>query len=127
MPSEWTDEMRAEVIAKYEAADPTAETSVEIVSDLAEEYEKTPNGVRMILSKAGVYVKKEPASASSSKTKSSGTGGTRVSKADAIASLASAIEATGQEPNDEILGKLTGKAAVYFKEVIDNCNNESDD
>lgn len=124
--SEWTDEMRQEVIDKYQAAEPTAETSVEIVSDLAEEYDKTPNGVRMILSKAGVYVKKDPASAGSSKAKASSGGGTRVSKADAIASLASAIEATGQEPNDEILSKLTGKAAVYFKEVIENCNNEAE-
>lgn len=122
--SDWTDEVREEVIAKYKAANPTPENSVEIVSELAEEFDKTPNGVRMILSKAGVYIKKEAAAAASSSKASTGT--PRVSKADAIASLATAIEATGQEPNDEILSKLTGKAAVYFKEVIENATTDAE-
>lgn len=119
--SEWTDELREEVIAAYEKAEPTPENSVEIVKELAEEYDKTPNGVRMILTKAGVYVKRAAAQSSgASSTKSTST---RVSKADAIASLTSAIESTGQEPNEEILGKLTGKAAVYFAEVINNAKD----
>jgi len=115
--SEWTDELKEEVIKAYQAANPTPETSVEIVKELAEEYGKTPNGLRMILSKAEVYVKKEPAKGGSSSSKSTG-GTTRVSKADAMAKLTSAIEATGQEANEEIISKLTGKAALYFAEVI---------
>ena len=58
----WTDEKKAEVIAAYEAANPTAENSMEVVKEIAEEFEESPNGVRMILTKAGVYVKKAPAS-----------------------------------------------------------------
>lgn len=117
--SEWTDEQREQVIEAYKAANPTSENSVEIVKELAEEFDKTPNGVRMILTKAEVYVKKSPAQGSSngeSKAK-----GTRVSKADAMAKLTTAIEAAGQEPNEEIISKLTGKAALYFAEVIENC------
>lgn len=121
--SDWTDELREQVINEYKEANPTPENSVEIVSELAEKFDKTPNGVRMVLTRANVYVKKDAASGGGSKSTKASTGGTRVSKADAIAKLTSAIEATGQEPNEEIIGKLTGKAAIYFAEVIENNND----
>ena len=50
-------------------------------------------------------------------------GGGRVSVADAQASLTSALSDAGQEVDDAIIGKLTGKAAVYFKTVVDNLNS----
>lgn len=114
----WNEELKAKVIAAYEAADPTPETSTEIIKDIAEEFEQSPNGVRMVLVQAGVYVKKEAATKETGKTatKASGTG--RVSKESAIAALRAAIVAKGQEPDDEILEKLTGKAAVYLTGVI---------
>ena len=99
---------------------PTPETSAEIVKDIAEGIEKTPNGVRMILSKADVYVKKTAATAASA---SGGEAkGTRVSKAEAIGNLKAVIEATGQDPDMAILDKLTGKAAMYFVEVFKNAS-----
>ena len=113
--AEWTDNEKAEVIAAYEAANPTPETSTEIIAELAEQFEKTANGVRMILVKAEVYVKKSPASAGK---KGNGTS-TRVNKAEAIDGLASIINSQGMEADDEIIGKLTGKAAVYFTGVIE--------
>jgi len=117
----WTDEKKAEVIEAYESQSPTPENSMEIVKEIAEEFEESPNGVRMVLTKAGVYVKKAPASGSA---KSSGsTGGTRVSKAAAIESLTAAISDTGQEVDEEILSKLTGKAAMYFTTVITAVNS----
>ena len=58
----WDDEKKAAVIEQYEAANPTPENSMEIVAELADEFEESPNGVRMVLTKAGVYVKKAPAS-----------------------------------------------------------------
>lgn len=115
----WTDEKKAEVIAAYEAADPTPESSMEIVKEIAEEFEESPNGVRMILTKAGVYVKKTPASGGEKKAT---TGGTRVSKAAAVEALAAAISDAGQEADEEILSKLTGKAAQYFTTVITAIN-----
>ena len=119
--TQWTDELKQDVISKYEAAGPTPETSTEIIKDIAEEIEMSPNGVRMVLVQAGVYVKKE-ASASTSKTtaKSGGTGegSKRVSKESAIAELKEAIEAKGAPVDDDILSKLTGKAAVYLLSVI---------
>ena len=113
--SEWTDELKAEVVEAYESRDPTPENTMDIVVELAEEYDKTPNGIRMILTKAEVYVKKVAAKAA---TKSGATGGTRVNKAEAIAALGAVIEAEGGDVDDEILSRLTGKAAVYFTGVI---------
>jgi len=119
----WTDEKKAQVIEMYEAENPTPENSMEIVKAIAEDVEESPNGVRMILTKAGVYVKKVAASGSSSSTKAASTGGTRVSKAAAVEALTAAIQDAGQEADEEILGKLTGKAAQYFTTVITALNN----
>ena len=56
----WTDEKKAQAIEAYQDAEPTPETSMEIVKEIAEDLGESPNGVRMILTKAGVYVKKQP-------------------------------------------------------------------
>ena len=117
----WTDEKKAEVIEAYESQNPTPENSMEIVKDIAEEFEESPNGVRMVLTKAGVYVKKAPATGA--KSSGGSTGGTRVSKAAAIESLTAAISDAGQEVDEEILSKLTGKAAMYFTTVITAVNS----
>ena len=77
--STWTDETKQEAIDMYVEENATPENSMEIVADIAEQLGQTPNGVRMILTKAGVYVKKTPAA----KASGGSTGGTRVSKADA--------------------------------------------
>lgn len=113
----WTEEQKSEVIEKYKKANPTPETSTEIIKDIAEELEQSPNGIRMILVQAGVYVKKEAASGSSGKTTKT-EGSKRVSKEAALEGLRKALTAKNAEVNDEILEKMTGKAAVYFTEVI---------
>jgi len=113
-PMPWTDESKAEAIESYTDANPTPETSMEIVKQIADDLGESPNGVRMILTKAGVYVKKTPA------TKSSGgsTGGTRVSKQAAQDALVAAITDSGQEVDEDVVSKLTGKAAQYFTKVL---------
>lgn len=111
----WDDAKKAQAIDMYQEREPTPENSMEIVAEIAEELGESPNGVRMILSKAGVYVKKEPAAGgSASKSKTTKSTGTRVSKEDAQAQLVAAIEAAGKEVDSDIISKLTGKAAVYF-------------
>ena len=117
----WTDEKKAEVIEAYEAQNPTPENSMEIVAEIAAEFEESPNGVRMVLTKAGVYVKKAPASGGTSKA--SGATSTRVSKAAAIESLTAALTDAGQNVDEEIVSKLTGKAAMYFAGVIAAVNS----
>jgi len=114
----WTDESKAEAVEMYENQNPTPETSLELCKQIAEELNETANGVRMILSKAGVYVKKTPAKAAASGGGSGSTGGTRVSKAAAIESLTAAITDMGGIVDEEILGKLTGKAAMYFTTLL---------
>lgn len=115
----WTDESKAQAVEMYQESEPTPETSMEIVKEIADELGESPNGVRMILTKAGVYVRKTPAAKSSGGS----TGGGRVSVADAQASLTSALSDAGQEVDEAIISKLTGKAAVYFKGIVDNLNN----
>ena len=118
MATTWTDELKAKVIEMYEGAGPTPESSTEIIKDIAEEIEMSPNGVRMVLVQAGVYVKKEAGASTSKTTKTSGEGSKRVSKESSIAELKAAIEAKGAEVDEDILSKLTGKAAVYFLGVL---------
>ena len=115
----WDDDKKAQAVALYEEAEPTPETSMEIVKDIAEELDESPNGVRMILTKAGVYVKKTPAAKSSGGSKG---GGTRVSKAAAAEALIAALGDAGQEVDEEIIFKLTGKASQYFTKVITAIN-----
>ena len=115
----WTDESKAEAVELYTTEDPTPETSMEIVKTIADTLGESPNGVRMILTKAGVYVKKAPATSSA---KSNGGGG-RVSKADAQQTLKDALSDAGQEIDGDIIDKLTGKAAVYIAGVINAMNN----
>jgi len=114
----WTEEDKAKLIEAYKAAGPTAENSTEIIKELAEQFEQSPNGVRMILVQAKVYVKKEDTGSGTSKTSTKTEGAKRVSKEDSIAALKAAIEAKGAEVDEDILSKLTGKAAVYFLGVL---------
>ncbi len=114
----WTDESKEQAVEMYQDAEPTPETSMEIVKDIAEELGESPNGVRMILTKAGVYVRKTPAAKSSGGS----TGGGRVSVADAQDKLTSVLGDAGQEVDAAIISKLTGKAAVYFANVVESLN-----
>ena len=110
----WTDESKAEAVELYTQENPTPETSMEIVKDIADQLGESPNGVRMILTKAGVYVKKTPAAKSSGGS----SGGTRVSKQAAQDALVAAITDAGAEVDEDVVSKLTGKAAQYFTKVL---------
>lgn len=111
----WDDERRALAIKLYQEQEPTPANSMEVVAEVAESMGESVNGVRLILTKAGVYVKKEESSktATTSDSKKAGSS-TRVSKEDAQAKLIAALEAAGKDVDQDIISKLTGKAAVYF-------------
>tara|TARA_B100001029_G_scaffold33470_1_gene25331 strand:+ start:2698 stop:3093 length:396 start_codon:yes stop_codon:yes gene_type:complete len=111
----WDDDKKAQAVEMYEAQDPTPETSMEIVKEIADELNESPNGVRMILTKAGVYVKKTPATGNGGGTSS---GGTRVSKQAAQDALTAAITDKGLAVDEDIISKLTGKAAQYFTGLL---------
>ena len=121
----WTDEMKKQAIDAYKAGKPTAENSTELVKEIAEDMELSANGVRQVLVQAGVYMKKEPVTGTSKK----GTGDkpARVSKEDQIAELRAAIVAIGADADDEILSKLTGKAAAYFVKVLATASEANED
>lgn len=120
--SNWTDEKKQQVIDMYVEQNPTPETSVEIVKKISEDMDgESVNGIRAILIKAGVYKTKGSSTATTGKgtsDKKEGSGTKRVSKESQIAALKEAIEAKGAEVDEDILSKLTGKAATYFTEVL---------
>ena len=113
----WTDESRQQAIELYEAAGATPENSMEIVKKIAEDMGESPNGVRMILTKAEVYVKKAPAEGKTSSGSSNG-GGTRINKEAAQQGLVAVLTDAGADIDEDIISKLTGKAATYFTAEI---------
>lgn len=115
----WTDERKQQVFDAYKAGNPTPANSTELVRAIAEEMDESVNGVRMILSKENLYIKKDATADKGKVTgKEAATKAPRVSKDDQIAELRTAIEEKGVEVDDEILTKLTGKAAAYFTKVL---------
>lgn len=119
----WTDEKKEAVVNEYKEIMETqfaddkerGDATIEVVKQLAEKHGETTNGTRMILTKAGVYIKKTPTATA----KASGSSGKRVNKAEAIQTLKNSISAIDPELVDEdILEKLTGKAANYFVSVL---------
>lgn len=121
-----TEELKKQVIETYVediSAYPEEErpkVTMEIVNSIATEFGLTPNSARVILTNAGVYVLKkvEPKAAATGST-----GGSRVNKDSAHKALTAALEAIGVEDVDqEIVGKLTGKAAQYLATAIQNGN-----
>lgn len=116
----WTDETKKQAIDAYLAENPTAETSTEIIKQIAEDMDGSPNSVRAVLIQAEVYVKKDAASATKTTgaTKDGAAKAPRVSKESQITELKNAITAKGAEVDADILDKLTGKAAAYFLKVL---------
>jgi len=113
---EYTETMEKE----YDTDESRAANSMEVVEELAEKHGEAVNGTRAILSRAGVYIKKS-AVVSATKTAAAGTS-KRVNKAEAIQALKDVIVMLSNNDetvlDNEILDKLTGKAAMYFTGVL---------
>lgn len=118
----WDDDKRAAVVEAYEKANPTPENSMEIVKQIADDMGESANGVRMVLTKAGVYIKKSEGTASASSGAAKAATGTRVSKAGAQEAIMAALRDAGQEIDEDVVSKLTGKAAMYFANIITKLN-----
>jgi len=118
--TDWTQELKDSVIEEYVSRNPTPENTTDIVIELAEENEVTPNGLRRILVSAGVYVAKGTATAATAAKKAAGEKepSKRVSKGDSIAELSELLNFNGINADMAILDKLTGKAAIYFTQVV---------
>lgn len=114
----WEEDKKNLACQLYLDEEPTPETSMEIVKEVAEKLSESPNGVRMILTRAGIYVKKTP----TVKASNGSTGGGRVSVADAQQSLKNALTDAGLEPDEAIISRLTGKAANYFADIVNKVN-----
>ncbi len=117
----WTDEERDEVIKRYKESEPTAENSNDTIKEIAVDLGKTVNGVRSILVRKEIYVKKELTA-----KKTEGTTSTKVNKADALASLKEIMEDNSLTVDAAIIDKLTGKAAIYFTTAIKSLTEKED-
>lgn len=114
----WTDSQKEQAIKQYQDGNPTPDNSTELIKQIADDMEQSPNGVRMVLVGAGVYVKKGVEDAKAKTSTKDGAKAPRVSKESQIAALKEAIEAKGVTVDEEVLSKLTGKAAAYLCEVL---------
>jgi len=115
----WTEEDKQKAIDTYLEGEPTPENSTELIKSIADDLNQSANGVRMVLVQAGVYVKKDTTtSGTKTKTTTAGDKPARVSKEDSIAALRAALTDANKPVDEDILSKLTCKAAVYFLSVI---------
>lgn len=114
----WTEELKQKAIDMYAEGDPTPDNSTELVKEIAEELEQTSNGVRQVLVQAGVYVKKGVTETSTPGKDAKADGTKRVSKESQVAALRAEIEKRGAAVDEDVLSKLTGKAATYFVTVL---------
>ncbi len=122
----WTDEQKQEAIDAYLKANPTPENSTEIIKEIAEDMEQSPNGVRMILVQAEVYVKKDAGAAKAPTATKEGEAPKRVSKESSINAFVAALTAAGAPVDEEITSKLTGKAAIYLLSVVKALQDKQD-
>ena len=119
MATIFTEELKEEVILEYKSRMAEFEESqrplhtLDVVKDLATEYGSSANGIRMMLSKAGVYIKKADAPKTSTSAAPK-----RMSKEAAHQALVDAIEAFGIEADKDIISKLSGVAAQYLSTVL---------
>lgn len=111
----WDDEKRDEAVKLYLEQNPTEENTLEIVKQVAEDLGESPNGVRTILNKKGVYIKAAIKGATPAADKKP-----RVSKEDQQNELKDAIKDVGQEIDDGIINRLSGKAAKYLADIINS-------
>lgn len=115
--SQWEDEEFKEKLKQaYLDHEPTPETSQEIIADLGQEFLVSPNSIRVFLTKEGIYAKKEQTVKSETKE---GSTTKRVSKGATITQLKELIESKNKPVDNEILDKLTGKAAQYFISILE--------
>jgi len=128
----WTDEKRTAVIAsytntmenEYDNDEARAAATTEVAAELAEIHGETVNGVINILNRAKVYIKKSAVKSTAAKATATG-GNVRVNKAEAHEALRAVIthiDADGVD--EEIIGKLTGKAALYLAGILQKATSE---
>lgn len=112
--TDWTPELKEQIVAAYQEQNPNSETTIEICKLLAEDFGVTVNGLRRVLVERGVYISKSPKTGKSA----DGTTSTRVSKADAICELNNTIKEAKFDLDESMTKSMTGKSAVYFTEII---------
>lgn len=118
MATRWDDEeFKEKVRSTYLELDPTPESNSEILQQMGEDFDVSPNSIRVFLARENILVKK-PSEPSKEGGKAATTGTKRVSKDKVIGQLKELIASKGKPVDTDILDKLTGKAAQYLIEVI---------
>ena len=119
-PAVWTPELKAETISQYVERineflpEDRPSHTLEVIAELAAEYNFTKNSMRGVIQQSEHYVKAAKKVAATSEKPAS----KRPNKAQAMAELKAVIVDGGAEVNEELIEKLTGIEAVYFTQVI---------
>lgn len=122
---QWTEELKQQAIEMYQKAEPTPKNSTEVVAEIAGQLGATPNGLRMILTKAGVYIKTDAKPVSDTKKEvDASKAPKKTSKAEAFDALKEEITKHNLEMNVEIIEKFTGKAAEYVLRLLKGMQEE---
>lgn len=117
-PIQQTEELKEELVLEYKSRleefpeEERADRTMDVVKELATEYGMSPNGIRMILMKRNVYIKK------SEKPKATLEKPKRMSKEAAHTALKDAIEAGGCTADMDVISKLSGVAAQYLATTV---------
>ncbi len=114
----YTEEFKEEIKKKYLESDPTANNTVELCKSLADEHGVSANVIRQLLVGAEVYISQGQVT-SSKKTTS-----TKLDKSKMQDSIQSVIEALGEKVDQDIISKLTGKAANYLSSVMSKLDKQ---
>lgn len=133
----WTDDQKTQAVTiytrilenEYETDEQRAENATEIVKQVVDELGdgKTINGVRRILSQAGVYIAQKPKTSNTGANSGAKSGGAKLSKADQIQALKDAVldaVPEGTELDNAIFDKFTGKAAAHLTELFVLANSQ---
>ena len=105
-------------MSKYDESEKPTH-SMEACKTLAEQLGFTANGVRLVLTQAGVYIAKTPRSSAATSTADKPKAATRGSKQVSLNNLKTAIRNIDPELLDEeLIDKLTGVQAEYFATII---------
>lgn len=116
-PVKYTQEFKDLVIKQYLESDPTPNNTVELCKSIADEHDVSSNVIRKLLVDAEVYISQGQVSSKKSTS-------TKLDKSKMQSTIQEVIAKLGEPVNDDIILKLTGKAANYLTGVLSVLNKK---
>jgi hypothetical protein len=122
MNEENANDINDQIEEAYLKNNPTPENTMEIVMELAEEFGKSANAIRLMLGKRGVYVKKAATKPAPKTTKKEGgavVNSRGAAKSTVVQQVFNLAESKGvTDLTQEDLGKLTVKQLTFILNLV---------